>query len=181
MVYGDLEKNDANVIVDLFKQKTKTKGLTRDQVFDLQYLSMENPEEIQYSAKLRVNNSCFFREYMVGNDSPNMRAKSSIVAAALQQPFYTEMRTNQQLGYIVWSYSSAKDETYFLSFLIQSGVYPADELDKRADAFLLSSPSILKEMDENMFQQLIKSEIEKLEKSAKEHSRKSKNVKNFDF
>ena len=181
MVYGDLKKNDANVIVDLFKQKTKTEGLTRDQVFDLQYLSMENPEEIQYSAKLRVNNSCFFREYMIGNDSPNMRAKARVIAAALQQPFYTEMRTNQQLGYIVWSYSSAKDETYFLSFLIQSGVYPADELDKRASTFLLSSPSILKEMDEDMFQQLIKSEIEKLERLPKSIAERARMLKTLIF
>ena len=121
-------------------------------MFDLQYLSIENPEDIQYSTKLLVNNSCFFREYMVGKDSPDLRAKVKIIGAAIQQPFYTEMRTNQQLGYIVWSYSSAKDETHFLSFLIQSGVYPADELDKRAGEFLLSSTNILKEMDDEMFQ-----------------------------
>tara|TARA_B100000073_G_scaffold262959_1_gene222676 strand:+ start:3006 stop:5816 length:2811 start_codon:yes stop_codon:yes gene_type:complete len=181
MVYGDLEEKDANGVVDLFKQKTQTEGVARDEVFDLQYLSIENPEDIQYSTKLLVNNSCFFREYMVGKDSPDLRAKVKIIGAAIQQPFYTEMRTNQQLGYIVWSYSSAKDETHFLSFLIQSGVYPADELDKRAGEFLLSSTNILKEMDDEMFQQLIKSEIEKLERLPKSIAERSRMLKTLIF
>ena len=181
MVYGDLEEKDADTVVDLFKQKTNTKGLLREQAFDLKYLLMEKPEDIQYSSKLRVNNSCFFREYVVGLDSPELRAKAKIMSAALQQPFYTEMRTNQQLGYIVWSYSSAKDETHFLSFLIQSGVYPADELNRRADEFLLSSTTVLSEMEEKTFQQLINSEIEKLERSPMSIAERSRKLKTLIF
>ena len=181
MVYGDLEEKDADVVVDLFKQKTNTQGLLREQAFDLQYLLMDGPEDIQYSNKLRVNNSCFFREYVVGSDSPELRAKARIMSAALQQPFYTEMRTNQQLGYIVWSYSSAKDETQYLSFLIQSGVYPADELNKRADEFILSSSKILTEMEEEVFQQLVISEIEKIERSPMSIAERSRKLKTLIF
>ena len=97
---------------------------------------MKESEDIQYVNDLLVNNSCFFRQYVIGKDSPTTRAKAIVIDKALQQPFYTEMRTNQQLGYIVWSYTRNIKETYYLNFLIQSGAYPADELNKRADNFV---------------------------------------------
>jgi len=118
---------------------------------------------------------------MVGKDSPELRAAVKVISTALQQPFYTEMRTNQQLGYIVWSYPSTKDENHYLSFLIQSGVYPADELNKRADKFLSSASNIFNKMDEETFKQLIKSEIEKLEKSPMSISERASKLKTLIF
>ena len=165
MIYGDFEKEDAETVVSLFQQKTNTKGVLRDRAFDVKYLKMNDPENIQYINQLRVNNSCFYREYVIGNETPELRATTKIIGTALQQPFFTEMRTNQQLGYIVGSYPNNKDNVLYLSFLIQSGVYPADEVNKRAEKFIAMAPDIFKDMDDETFKQLIKSEIEKLEKS----------------
>ena len=102
----------------------------------MEYLELEKPETIQYVNKLLVNNSCFYREYVVGKDSPELRASTKVIGTALQQPFLTEMRTNQQLGYIVGSYPNNKDKTYYLSFLIQSGEYSADNVNERAEKFI---------------------------------------------
>tara|TARA_B100000214_G_C23643058_1_gene479342 strand:- start:35 stop:607 length:573 start_codon:yes stop_codon:yes gene_type:complete len=118
---------------------------------------------------------------MVGEDSPSLRAQTQIISTVLQQPFYTEMRTNQQLGYIVWSYNSTKDENHYLSFLIQSGVYPADELNKRAEMFLQTTYNVFSNMDDNTFEQVIKSEIEKLEKSPMSISERAGKLKNLIF
>jgi len=177
MIYGDFEKTDAEKTVRLFREKTKTKGINRQDAFDLQYLRIDKPETIQYTDNLIVNNSCFFRQYVLGEDSPQIRAMSKIISKGLQQPFYTEMRTNQQLGYIVWSYTNNLDETHYLNFLIQSGVYAADELNHRADDFITSSGKIFRDMDVETFQQLIDSAIEELEKkpmSIAERARKLK-------
>jgi len=181
MVYGDFDKSDAKEVVNLFQNKTKTIGIDREKAFDLTYLKMEKPEEIQYTNKLLVNNSCFFREYVAGTDTPELRAIVKIISSGIQQPFFTEMRTNQQLGYIVWSYASTKDKTHYLSFLIQSGVYSADELNKRADSFISSASKIFTEIDEETFKQLIKSEIEKLEKRPMSISERASKLKNIIF
>ena len=87
------------------------------------------------------------------------------------------MITNQQLGYIVWSYARSLDESYYLNFLIQSGVYPADELDKRANAFIDTSPEFLREMDQETYQQLIDSAIEELEKKPMSISERAAKLK----
>ncbi len=181
MVYGDFKETDARKAVQLFNRKTNTKTVERDEVFDIEYLQLDQPETIQYTNNLKVNNSCFFRKYYIGEDSPQVRAAATIISQALQQPFYTEMRTNQQLGYIVWSYVRNMDRDYYLNFLIQSGVYPADELDARASAFLETAPKILEEMDQETFQQLIDSAIEGLEKKPMSISERAGKLKTLIF
>ena len=165
LVYGDFKEVDARKAYRLFLDKTKTQGIGREEAFDLKYLEQTKPETIQLVDNLAVNNSCFYRSYVLGEDQPEMRAAAKVISKALQQPFFTEMRTNQQLGYIVWSYSSSRDETLDLGFLIQSGAFPADEVNRRADKFISTTPDFLRSMDDEMFQQLKESAIEELEKS----------------
>jgi insulysin len=165
MVYGDFEKDQAEKVVEMFNNKTGTVGIEREETFELKHLQLEESEDIQYIDNLLVNNSCFFRQYEIGEDSPKTRAMSMVIDKVLQQPFYTEMRTNQQLGYIVWSYTRNIKNRYFLNFLIQSGVYDGGELDKRADKFIYSSAeNEIVKLDENTFKQIIDSCIEELEK-----------------
>jgi len=181
MVYGDFAESDAKKVVRLFQQKTKTKGIEKNNAFHVEYLELNEPETIQHVNKLLVNNSCFYREYAIGKDSPELRATTKVIGTALQQPFFTEMRTNQQLGYIVGSYPNNKDKNYYLSFLIQSGEFPADEVDQRAEKFIMTTPSIFDEMDDETYRQLIKSEIEKLEKSPMSISERAGKLKNLIF
>jgi len=165
MVYGDFEKDQAEKVVEMFNNKTGTVGIEREETFELKHLQLEESEDIQYIDDLLVNNSCFFRQYEIGEDSPKTRAMSMVIDKVLQQPFYTEMRTNQQLGYIVWSYTRNIKNRYFLNFLIQSGVYDGGELDKRADKFIYSSAeNEIVKLGENTFKQIIESCIEELEK-----------------
>ena len=74
----------------------------------IQHLTIEKKSFLCVD-KLLVNNSCFFRMYEIGKDSPKTRALAALIGKAVEQPFYTEMRTNQQLGYIVGSYSMNYD------------------------------------------------------------------------
>ena len=182
MVFGDFEKDQAKKVIEMFKSKTGTVGINRAETFELAHLQLEKPEDIHYVDNLLVNNSCFFRKYEIGKDSPKTRAMSMVIDKVLQQPFYTEMRTNQQLGYIVWSYTRNIKNTYFLNFLIQSGVYSGDELDKRADKFIYSSAeSEIVKLDENTFKQIIESCIEELEKKPMSISEKATKLKRAIF
>ena len=181
MVYGDFKETDARKVVQVFNRKTNTKTIDRAQAFDISYLQFGEPETIQYTSDLLVNNSCFFRKYYIGEDSPETRAAANIISKSIQQPFYTEMRTNQQLGYIVWSYARSLDESYYLNFLIQSGVYPADELDKRANDFISTAPTVLREMDQETYQQLIDSAIEEIEKKPMSISERAARFKRLIF
>jgi len=181
LVYGDFKKRDARRALRLFKEKTKTRGIRREHAFDIKYLDQLQTEKIQYVGKLAVNNSCFYREYVLGEDSPEIRATSMVISQALQQPFFTEMRTNQQLGYIVWSYARNRDETHYLSFVIQSGAFTADDVNQRAADFIASTPEFLASMDGETFNQLKKSAIEQLEKKPMSIRERANKLKTFIF
>lgn len=177
LVYGDFDEGQAKKSLEMFNKKTKTTSLGSKKAFNSEYLQVGSPEDIQYVKKLMVNNSCFYRQYIIGKDSPKMRAASIILDKALQQPFYTEMRTNQQLGYIVWSYAGRIEDTYFLNFLIQSGEYEADELNKRADTFIAKSGDLIKEMEQEVFNQLVESAVEQLERKPMSIAEKAAKLK----
>ena len=181
LVYGDFKESDARRALRIFNEKSNTTDIKRTDAFDLKFLDQSKSEEIQYIGKLSVNNSCFYREYVLGNDTPEMRATALVIGQALQQPFFTEMRTNQQLGYIVWSYTRSRDETYYLSFVIQSGEFTADDVNQRADDFIASTPELLTAMDEETFQQLKESAIEKLEKKPMSISERANKLQTFIF
>ena len=74
LVYGDFVEKDGKKVVDLFNQKTGTSPIQKEETFEIKYLSQDKPETIQYVQKLLVNNSCFFRKYEAGKDSPETRA-----------------------------------------------------------------------------------------------------------
>ena len=181
LVYGDFKESDARRALRVFKEKTHTNGINRQDAFDIKYLDQIEPEDIQQVGRLDVNNSCFYREYVLGGDSPDMRATSMIISQAIQQPFYTEMRTNQQLGYIVWSYSMRRDQTHYLSFIIQSEAFTADDVNQRADQFITSLPEFLSSIDDETFQQLKDSAIEKLEKKPMSIRERSNKFKTYIF
>jgi len=181
MVYGDFVKEDGKKVVSLFKNKTKTKPISREEAFEIDYLDLPESESIQYVENLLVNNSCFYRKYEIGEDTPENRALATLISKAIEQPFYTEMRTNQQLGYIVWSYPRSYDEIYYFNLVIQSGVYPADELNKRVDAFISGSVDIINNLDDETFQQLIDSAIEQLERKPMSISERATKYKNLIF
>ena len=181
LVYGDFKESDARRALRIFNEKSNTTDIKRTDAFDLKILEQSKSEEIQYIGKLSVNNSCFYREYVLGDDTPEMRATSLVIGQALQQPFFTEMRTNQQLGYIVWSYTRNRDDTYYLSFVIQSGAFTADDVNQRADDFIASTPKLLSAMDKETFQQLKESAIEKLEKKPMSIGERANKFQTFIF
>ena len=167
LIYGNYSKKEAYRFVRVFKEKIGDGPISRNQSFELMFLVHETPESIQYVGNLEVDNSCFWREYHFGMDSPETRASIIVLGQALQQPFFTEMRTNQQLGYIVWSGNLSRGENHYLYFAIQSGEYSADKLDTCADDFIKTCPDLIRDMSTNMFVKFKNAAIEKLKQKPK--------------
>jgi insulysin len=107
-------------------------------------LLVEAPgESVRTSEKLVVNNSAYRREYVLGNNSPELRAATLALANFMGEPFYAELRTHQQLGYIVFGGAGDEEQTNFAYFIIQSGEHPADEVEARADEYIAKLPGLL--------------------------------------
>ena len=65
-------------------------------------LAMAAGDKLPTIEPLQVNNSAYRRELMLGGDTPELRAATMALAAFIGPPRYSELRTRQQLGYIVF-------------------------------------------------------------------------------
>jgi len=91
----------------------------------------------------------------------------------MEEPFYTEMRTRQQLGYIVWSFTFPQEDDLFGGFIIQSADYPADEIQNRVKAFVATLPDLLTELSDETFASIVagaRAQIEEKDKSIAERA-----------
>lgn len=85
-----------------------------------------------------------------------------ILSAIVEQPFYDELRTKRQLGYIVASGVKGIANTRTLSFIVQSSVAPSDALTIEIIKFLDSTEkSLLHKLSNADLAVYVKSLIEK--------------------
>ena len=76
-----------------------------------------------------------------------------ILADAIEQPFYNDLRTKQQLGYIVYSGVRAREGIYSLAFIAQSSLIDGAELVRRVETFLQSYLPTLLGMSDSTFEE----------------------------
>ncbi len=112
-------------------------------------------QDLRHSEKLIGNNSAFRREYLLGSDSPEARAVTLVLANFIGEPFYGELRTHQQLGYVVFGGAGDEERTNFAYFIVQSGEHPADEIEAKAEAFITTLPTLLTNLPEPAWQTII--------------------------
>ena len=61
------------------------------------------------------------------------------------------MRTNQQLGYIVWGGAASFKTSSYFYFIIQSGDHPAEYLADQAERFTITLPDSLQQLPDDEF------------------------------
>jgi insulysin len=123
--------------------------------------------------QLVVNNSAFRQEYLLGDDAPEIRAATLVLSNFISEPFYSEMRTRQQLGYVVFGGAGDEERTNFAFFIIQSPEHAADEVQARAEAFIAQLPAMLAELPDEAWEMLVagcRAELEEKDKTIAERA-----------
>ena len=103
-------------------------------------------------------NSCI--EFLLQIGPLNLKDVSilALVHQLLKEPAFNELRTNEQLGYIVHTTIKTNgDDVKGLLFLIQSDSFDPIYMDERIEAFLVRLRSKIMEMTEEEFQSNIQS------------------------
>lgn len=68
----------------------------------------------------------------------------------LEQPFYNSLRTQQQLGYIVYSGVKVREGVKYLTFVVQSSTVSGEDISQKIEEFLRDKvPEILTNLTEN--------------------------------
>ncbi|MGE0711406.1 MAG: insulinase family protein [Planctomycetota bacterium] len=137
------------------------------------WLWLKPGEEVVLQRVGATDQACLRIDYQVGRSDVSTRMASELIARALGNVFYTEMRTKQKLGYIVFSGSLNRDDVQSLAFLIQSGTHAPEDLQARADACIAELPALFAQLPPAQFEAIRQSLIEDRKKSEKSIAEKA--------
>lgn len=140
LVHGHITPEAAEQAVRDFSGKLHFKPVNEDNLLRRRHLVLEAGQTIIDTGSIAGANSALWELCLLPDDTPELRAAAKVLGNFVNEPFYTELRTNQQLGYIVGSGDSSSLHQYLQLFVIQSSVYAPDELRARAEAFLATVP-----------------------------------------
>jgi insulysin len=105
------------------------------------HLQLAAGEQVVDAGLVEGVNAAWIGDYLLGDDSPRQRAASLVLGSFVSSPFMTELRTRQQLGYIVGASASVSLRERWLTFVIQSSTHAS--MPTCASAPKPSSPACL--------------------------------------
>jgi len=164
LVHGNWADKKVQQSVNLFLEELKSKPLSEAERY-VDVVEVLAPEEkILFSNKVRDNNNAIFYGLQVGEMSQKLNVVSSLMASIVESDFYTQMRTNQQLGYIVWSFNSRVEDRLFFKMIIQSATYSPFEMLNRIEKWMGGAEQLLTKLTDEEFEKHRQALIVSLEK-----------------
>jgi secreted Zn-dependent insulinase-like peptidase len=85
------------------------------------------------------------------DDTVESRARSALAASILRQAYFTSLRTEQQLGYVVALNNQTLRNRGGLAFIVQSPVASSAELERVTQAFVTAQVDAVNAMPEDAF------------------------------
>lgn len=173
LVHGNVSAGDAIASARRVQEVLATEPVDDDELLRRRLLVQAQGDSLLTSEKLEVNNSAFRQEYVLGDDDPEIRAATMALSNFISEPYYSEMRTHQQLGYIVFGGAGEEEWTNFAYFIIQSGDYAADELSDRSRTLVFELPEMLRELPDEAWKMImdgVRAELEEKDKTIAERA-----------
>ncbi len=135
MAYGNMTEESIRKSLNNLFGKIKSRPLPESERFEPEIEVLGAGRDVEFSRKVEDNNNSLSYTIQVGEKEFSRQVNASLVAAVIESDFYTQMRTNQQLGYLVWSFYRRLEDRVFLKFIIQSANHSPFELERRVEAW----------------------------------------------
>ncbi len=164
LVHGNWTDEKVRESIGILLDQIKSKPLPENERFEQVIEVMESGKAVFFSRQIMDNNNSLAYTLQVGERNFNLSARLMMVASILESDFYTQMRTKQQLGYIVWSFRQRLEDRLFLKFVIQSANHSPFELARRVEAWMGGSRALYENLSDEEFEKHKASLIVSLEK-----------------
>lgn len=178
LAHGNLYKEDALRMTDLVEKLLQSRPLPPSQWNVRRNMIIPRGSNYVYERTLKdpANvNHCIEYYLFVGSSMDHvLRAKLLLFAQMTDEPAFDQLRSKEQLGYVVWSGARYSAPTIGYRVIIQSE-RTAKYLESRIDAFLSDFGNKLLEMSDQEFEghkrSVIKKRLETLKNLSSEASR----------
>lgn len=138
---GNLDKNTAEQLTALVEKCIPFKDtlqLAERAGRKIALLPVKNKGSLIRKPEPNANddNSCATLTLQIDGRVPSQYIPSELLAEILEQPYYTSLRTKQQLGYLVFSGARGREGTKQIVFTVQSSLLGGSELAARIEKFI---------------------------------------------
>ncbi|XWW97607.1 hypothetical protein V2A60_005592 [Cordyceps javanica] len=177
-VHGNMYKGDAIKVTDLLASSFRSRILPPNQWPIIRSLIIPPGSNMVYRKTLKdpanVNHCIETIFYFGDRGDRRTRARALLIDQMIHEPAFDQLRSQEQLGYIVFAGMRNFATTCGIRFLIQSEREP-EYLDRRVEAFLIQFGLVLDKMPDSEFEShkrsLINKRLEKLRNLDQESSR----------
>ncbi|MGZ5062944.1 MAG: insulinase family protein [Usitatibacter sp.] len=167
IVHGHLSAEDAVKVTRDVAKRIGAAPAPANALLRRRHMDIAAAENVIDTGEIAGVNSAFVTDYVLPDDSAATRAAALVAGNFMSEPFFTELRTKQQLGYIVGSASSASLRQRYFTFVVQSSGYAPDDLRKRAETFIATLPAALAATTDEQWKTLVAGARSKLEEKPK--------------
>ena len=154
-VHGNLYREDSLKLTTMIENTLKPRVLPKDQLPILRSLMFPAGANYLYKKTLKdpANvNHCIEYYLHIGSKGDRMvRAKTQLLDQIIHEPAFDQLRTKEQLGYVVFSGLRGCSTTYGFRFIIQSE-RASEYLESRIDSFLSAQATALSNMSDTEFE-----------------------------
>ena len=163
---GNLSKSSALDLVQTCSESffaARKNIFTKDDFLQLKITKVPKGQEELFILPLtdtNNTNSAMVTLYQIGPENIRDECLTSLVENYLEEPFFDELRTKEQVGYVVSSYSHKMRGIFHFVFLVQSSTHQPDDVWDKVNGFLMQVLKDVEGISEKKFKKLKKSTVE---------------------
>jgi len=154
LVYGNSTAEQAQTlytrIVEKLQKHCKSRPLLPSQLVKEREVELKDPVSIYTTTNGVHKSSCIENYYQTGLQQTNTNMLLELFSQIINESCYNQLRTKEQLGYIVFSGVRRSNGAQGIRVIVQSDRHP-DYLDSRIESFIASIKESLEKMDEAEF------------------------------
>ena len=173
LVHGHLTPDAAIAATRTIAGKIGATAAPESALLRRRHVGLGAGEDIVDAGLIAGVNSAFVQDRLLPDDSPATRAAALVLGNFLGEPFFSELRTKQQLGYIVGANASSSLRQRYFTFVIQASGYAPDDLRKRAETFIATLPAALAALGDEEWKTLLAGVRSTLEEKPKNIAEKA--------
>jgi insulysin len=150
LAHGNLYRNDALAFADVLQRQLLTHAAVAD-VPQGEVIKLPRGEEFVRELKIDHPDSAITVYAQGPNKHYSTRAKTALLTQILSSPFYNDLRTEKQLGYIVYATSMPILHVPGIAFVVQSPNTPPVALQEKIDQFIATYADAVGRMNDQEF------------------------------
>ncbi len=149
--HGNFSTQEIKVMGDLFEQNFSDSTLKKNGDFEERTLNVPLKPEYTYQIQVEDVNSAIQMLYQAGPGSIKQSVTLDLIQQVVEKSFYHQLRTIEQLGYLVWSGYQQMNKVDGFYFIIQSGTRDPVYLQERIESFIKGFYPTLSKLSQDDF------------------------------